>query len=82
MNGGSTVPIVEAKKTLARARYVTLTVEPLWVGTKSKSEPSHREALQVVSSGGIRNSTTLGLKPFSPGLEIILCTFFPPTVCL
>lgn len=48
LNGGSTIAVVEAKTTLARASEVTLTVETLWVRIKSKSELSPREALQNI----------------------------------
>jgi hypothetical protein len=40
LNGGSTTTIVEAKRTLVPACGGTLPVEPLWVGTQFKLEPS------------------------------------------
>jgi len=46
-NGGSTIAIIQAKMTLAPVCKVTVTVEPFWVGTKLKSEPSPWEALQL-----------------------------------
>jgi len=46
LNGGSTTMTVEAKMTLARACKDTLPMQPLWVGTKFKLEPSPRDAQQ------------------------------------
>jgi hypothetical protein len=39
-DGGSTTAIVEAKTTLAPACGSNLPVEPVWVGTQFKLEPS------------------------------------------
>lgn len=46
LNGGSATMTFEAKMTLARACKDTLPLEPLWVGTKFKLEPSPWDAQQ------------------------------------
>jgi len=47
INGGSTITIIQAKMMLAPVCKVTKRVEPFWVGTKLKLEPSPWEALQL-----------------------------------
>lgn len=46
LNGGSTTMTLEADKTPTRAYKDTLPMEPLWIGTKFKLEPSPEDALQ------------------------------------
>jgi len=53
MNDGSTASVVEDKTTIARACGGTLPVEPLWVGTQYKLEPS--PGRQYNSTETIRN---------------------------